>query len=184
MLKKGKYRHFKGAEYEVIDTATHSETQEELGVYRDGEKKLWVRPLSMFHDLKEYGGKLVSRFEFVCPVEPAALPHQEHGGLLKKGRYRHFKGAEYQVIDTATHSETQEELGVYRALYGKKKLWVRPLSMFQDLKEHEGDLVPRFEYVCPVAYVPVHPVHGPLWVNTVQSLDQERPSYPVMSLYL
>lgn len=51
---------------------------------------------------------------------------------IKKGIYRHFKGNEYEVIGTAFHSETLEEMVVYRALYGDRNLWVRPLSMFMD----------------------------------------------------
>lgn len=63
---------------------------------------------------------------------------------IKKGRYKHFKGAEYEVIGIAKHSETMEELIVYQALYGERALWVRPISMFLDMKEIEGRLVPRF----------------------------------------
>jgi len=51
---------------------------------------------------------------------------------MKKGIYKHFKGNEYEVIDVALDSETQEEVVVYRALYGERKLWVRPLSAFQE----------------------------------------------------
>lgn len=49
--------------------------------------------------------------------------------MVKPGRYRHFKGKEYEVIGTATHSETLEEYAVYRALYGEGKLWIRPAAM-------------------------------------------------------
>lgn len=64
--------------------------------------------------------------------------------MLRPGRYRHFKGGEYQVIDLARHSETGEDLVVYRPLYGEGKLWVRPLDMFLGEVEVEGQLVPRF----------------------------------------
>lgn len=60
------------------------------------------------------------------------------------GRYRHFKGKEYEVIGVATHSETGEPLVVYRPLYGEGALWVRPLSMFTDTIEHQGVSMPRF----------------------------------------
>jgi hypothetical protein len=62
----------------------------------------------------------------------------------KPGRYRHYKGAEYEVIDLATHSETGERLVLYRCLYGERSLWVRPLAMFQEQVRVDGKLVPRF----------------------------------------
>ena len=66
---------------------------------------------------------------------------------LKPGRYRHYKGGEYQVIDVARHSETEEEMVVYRPLYGAGGLWVRPLDMFIVSVEKEGETVPRFTLI-------------------------------------
>ena len=66
---------------------------------------------------------------------------------MKLGRYRHFKGGEYEVIGIARHSETDEAMVVYRALYGDGGLWVRPESMFQDTLERDGQIKPRFEYI-------------------------------------
>ncbi len=68
---------------------------------------------------------------------------------LKKGIYRHFKGNEYEVLDLALHSETQEPFVVYRALYGEGKLWVRPLTMFtEEVDKPELNYKgPRFTYV-------------------------------------
>lgn len=63
---------------------------------------------------------------------------------IKPGRYRHFKGNEYQVIGVATHSETLEQLVVYRPLYGDGAMWLRPAAMFLDMKLVDGSLVPRF----------------------------------------
>ena len=63
---------------------------------------------------------------------------------IQKGRYRHFKGNEYEVIDVATHTETLEEFVVYRALYGERKLWVRPKEMFFGLTD---DGRKRFVYI-------------------------------------
>ncbi len=63
------------------------------------------------------------------------------------GRYRHYKGNEYEVIGVARHSETLEELVVYRALYGEHGLWTRPRAMFMETVEIEGKVVARFEYV-------------------------------------
>ena len=61
------------------------------------------------------------------------------------GRYRHFKGGEYEVLGVARHSETQEPLVVYRPLDNDTGLWVRPLSMFLEVVEHEGKFVSRFQ---------------------------------------
>ena len=57
---------------------------------------------------------------------------------IKPGRYRHFKGKEYEVLGVARHSETEEELVVYRALYGDFGLWVRPVSMWNETVERDG----------------------------------------------
>ena len=67
--------------------------------------------------------------------------------MLKLGKYRHFKGNEYEVIGLAKHSETLEDLVIYRALYGKNDLWVRPLSMFIEEVEVAGQKIPRFKYI-------------------------------------
>lgn len=66
---------------------------------------------------------------------------------LPRGRYRHYKGKFYEVIDIARHSETEEEFVVYRTLYGDFGLWIRPLSMFTEQVECNGALQPRFEFV-------------------------------------
>ena len=66
---------------------------------------------------------------------------------LKLGRYRHFKGMEYEVVGIANHSETLEQLVVYRALYGEGALWVRPLRMWGETVVRDGVSVPRFTYV-------------------------------------
>lgn len=63
---------------------------------------------------------------------------------IKPGHYRHFKGEEYEVLCTATHSETMEPMVVYRALYGERGVWVRPLSMWNETVEWNGAQVRRF----------------------------------------
>ncbi len=68
-------------------------------------------------------------------------------GELKVGRYRHFKGNEYEVLTVATHSETLEPMVVYRALYGDGGVWVRPLSMWQETVERGGTRQERFTYI-------------------------------------
>ena len=66
---------------------------------------------------------------------------------LQLGNYKHYKGKTYEVIGTAKHSETLEEVVVYRALYGNNELWVRPVKMFLDKVEADGKKVIRFEFV-------------------------------------
>lgn len=63
---------------------------------------------------------------------------------IKAGKYRHFKGNLYEVLFTATHSETMEQMVVYRALYGECGIWVRPISMWTEHVEREGYSGPRF----------------------------------------
>lgn len=63
---------------------------------------------------------------------------------LKLGEYEHYKGKRYKVIGIARHSETLEELVVYQALYGEYGLWVRPLKMFTERVDINGEEVPRF----------------------------------------
>ena len=68
---------------------------------------------------------------------------------VQPGRYRHYKGPEYRVFAVVRHSETEEELVFYQALYGDYGLWVRPLSMFTETVELDGEVVPRFALVEP-----------------------------------
>lgn len=66
---------------------------------------------------------------------------------ISPGRYRHFKGNEYEVLGTARHSETGETMVVYRALYGERGLWVRPAAMWNETVERDGYCGPRFRYI-------------------------------------
>lgn len=66
---------------------------------------------------------------------------------IETGRYRHYKGKEYLVYGIGQHSESEEHVVIYRALYGDRGLWVRPLSMFQEKVEVSGEVIPRFELV-------------------------------------
>ena len=66
---------------------------------------------------------------------------------IKPGKYRHFKGNYYEVIGVAHHSETMEEMVVYRALYAEHGLWVRPASMWEEVVDRDGHHGPRFQYV-------------------------------------
>ena len=64
--------------------------------------------------------------------------------MVEPGRYRHYKGKEYEVIGCARHTETEEDFVVYRALYGDHGLWIRPKKMFVEEVEVGGKRIPRF----------------------------------------
>lgn len=66
---------------------------------------------------------------------------------IKLGKYRHFKGNEYMVLGIANHSETLEQMVVYQALYGEKELWIRPISMWNEIVDKDGYHGPRFTFV-------------------------------------
>lgn len=66
---------------------------------------------------------------------------------MKLGKYKHYKGENCEVIGIAKHSETLEELVVYRHLYGECDLWVRPRAMFLEDVEVKGKIIPRFKYI-------------------------------------
>ena len=66
---------------------------------------------------------------------------------IKPGRYRHFKGNEYEVLFTAKHSETEEEMVVYKALYGDGGIWVRSASMWNETVVRDGKEYKRFTYI-------------------------------------
>ena len=71
------------------------------------------------------------------------MTYEEAVRMIPKGRYRHFKGSEYEVTDIARHSETLEPMVVYRALYGEGGVWVRPAAMWNEPAGSDG--APRFE---------------------------------------
>lgn len=66
---------------------------------------------------------------------------------IKTGKYQHWKGKMYEVIGIAKHSETLKEFVVYRALYGKNELWIRPKEMFLEKVIVNGKEIPRFKYI-------------------------------------
>lgn len=68
--------------------------------------------------------------------------------MIKVGqKYKHFKGNEYLVLHLAKHSETEQDMVVYQALYGERGIWVRPISMFEEKVEMNGEMVNRFEEI-------------------------------------
>ncbi len=67
--------------------------------------------------------------------------------MIRLGIYEHYKGKRYELIGFARHSETLEDMAVYRALYGEGELWVRPLSMWDETVNVDGKAVPRFRLI-------------------------------------
>lgn len=107
---------------------------------RVGDRLRGIAPGTPFQDLPPgwtcpVCGASQDDFE---PLQPARRPPQP-------GRYRHFKGSIYQLLGIARHSESLEEMAVYRAVQGDGALWVRPLRMWQEQVLHEGRLQPRFQ---------------------------------------
>ena len=76
-----------------------------------------------------------------------AMGFDEALAAIPPGRYRHFKGNEYEVIAVARHSETEEPMVVYRALYGEGGIWVRPAAMWNEVIERDGKRFRRFERI-------------------------------------
>lgn len=66
---------------------------------------------------------------------------------FRPGRYRHFKGNEYELLTMAKHSETREDMVVYRALYGERGVWVRPACMWNEIIERDGKQMQRFTFI-------------------------------------
>lgn len=69
---------------------------------------------------------------------------------IKPGKYRHYKGKDYEVFHVVNHSETEEQLVAYRCLYGDYSWWVRPLAMFTETVDIDGETIPRFNYIGPM----------------------------------
>jgi hypothetical protein len=67
--------------------------------------------------------------------------------MVQPGRYRHYKGHEYEVLGVARHSETEEEYVVYRAAYGERGLWIRPKALFLESVIVDGHACPRFQFL-------------------------------------
>ncbi len=79
--------------------------------------------------------------------EEKIITYQEAVDRIIPGRYRHFKGNEYEVLAIARHSETEEPMVVYKALYGDNSIWVRPVEMWVETVERNGRFVNRFEKI-------------------------------------
>ena len=79
--------------------------------------------------------------------ERKRMTYEEAVKTIPVGKYRHFKGNEYEVISIARHSETTEPMVVYRALYGDHGVWVRPAEMWNETIERDGKIYQRFERI-------------------------------------
>ncbi len=82
-----------------------------------------------------------------APTERKGKEMHTETDEFRPGRYRHFKGNEYELLYLARHSETREEMVVYRALYGERGVWVRPKQMWNEIVEREGVRTRRFTYI-------------------------------------
>lgn len=74
-------------------------------------------------------------------------PYSTKASILKPGIYQHYSGKQYEVLGVGRHSESLEELVIYRALYAPYDFWVRPLTMFIELVEIDGQKKPRFQLI-------------------------------------
>jgi 2'-5' RNA ligase len=101
-----------------------------------------IKTISLMES-KRIGGKLV--YDEIYSVK--LKNDVKLDDAFKPGRYRHFKGKEYRLLYLANHSETEEPMVVYQALYGDYGIWVRPAKMWNNLMEHNGKQVPRFKYI-------------------------------------
>ena len=94
---------------------------------------------------------------------------------IRPGRYRHFKGKEYEVLGVARHSETEEEYVVYRQLYGEHSLWVRPASMWNEMVTRDGKTQRRFTYVGEEAWCADKEIVKSLYrTKTEKTLEKSR----------
>ena len=75
------------------------------------------------------------------------MTYEEAAAAIRPGRYRHFKGNEYEVITVARHSETEEPMVVYRAMYGDHGIWCRPAEMWSETVTRDGKIYMRFEKI-------------------------------------
>lgn len=91
----------------------------------------------------EWFGREVTYDPSCCNASLSRGPEPQ----IRPGRYRHFKGGEYEVLYVASHSETLEPMVVYRAMYGERGFWVRPASMWNELVTRDGKTFPRFTYL-------------------------------------
>lgn len=153
---------------ETLEETLRRECREELGIeidlgspcaeisYQYPEREVhlsffWAlpkgEPLSTVHT--ELGWLLPGELENLnfCPADTALVKQLSAALSLCPGRYRHFKGKEYELLTLARHSETLEPLAIYRPLYGEGAAWARPAMMFAECVTQNGKTIPRFEFI-------------------------------------
>jgi hypothetical protein len=137
-----------------IQVGTEKKTYRMREANVEEEATLWPLLEAMYPDYKDYRARIegvrtipVLIFEPVWVEPDVDDSGRDSAAVLQPGKYRHFKGGEYQVQGIATHSETGEQLVVYTPLYGKGGLWIRPLSMFLEAVDRDGKQQPRFVYI-------------------------------------
>ena len=121
--------------YRQIYLETHTNLQAAMHVYERAGYAQIDKPEAVVH-------ATMNRF-FMKKL--SLTPYEEAKAAIPPGRYRHFKGREYEVLEVARHSETGEPMVVYRALYGEGGLWVRPAAMWNETVERNGRTYVRFE---------------------------------------
>lgn len=120
--------------YQIIANAKDSENGKTMVVYKNLKvpNQYWITSLDQFPKTLEH-------------IDHNKHPNKNYDSLM--GKYRHFKNKEYETICVAINTETDEEMMVYRALYGNFDIWARPLSMFLGYKEQDGKLIKRFQKI-------------------------------------
>ena len=133
---KGAFRRFKDAVYDLG-------IQDNWYAFREQKLKEFAMEWCRDHKV-DFEDDLMPK-EVVPATNAKVMLHEEEPVI--PGRYRHYKGGEYEVIAVAMHSETMEEYVVYRALYGEGEYWIRPKGMFMEKVTVSGKFLPRFEYI-------------------------------------
>lgn len=123
----------------IVSPELNAEKLLEYYEAHDAPIKAWCKPNCDHHP---HGPNDIS--EVVDYIEKTRLSDEEE---IKTGRYRHFKGNEYEVLGVAKNSETLEKMVIYKALYGEKETWVRPASMWNEIVVSDGKRVRRFTYI-------------------------------------
>ena len=142
-----------GCNAKLTDVLNDNEVIDVNGYYRLSMKPYSSRILvvndgSFKVDFSENNNEVIIEKTENAPAPSSVCePEEKFATEVKLGKYRHFKGNEYEVTGFAKHSETGEKLVIYKALYGDNETWARPYDMFLEIVEHEGKKVQRFTQI-------------------------------------